>query len=531
MAVALKREAFTPEQVKKCKLLKTKFPYFAENALIIQPKSGSLQPFVLKNGQKELDEIIEKQKKEKGYTRVLLLKYRQGGFSTEICGKDYHETSLNAGINTIIVGNKEETALHIFSITKRYYDNSVKFLRPPLLKRNEKKIVFDFGEDEKGKKLTSSITVGSARDSEIGRSGTFQRAHLTEVAFWENPERAIAALFNTIPDEKNTSIIIETTANGMGTFFHNFWQETLAGNTDFIAVFIPWFVDEGYQRDIPEGFTLTEEEAEYKKLYDLNDKQMAWKRYKETTQGKTIEEGKAKFKQEYPANAVEAFQFSAEESFIPADIVMRARKQPQYRSYGAITAGFDSNRGGDDRNAFVYRQSLNSWGLDYPVLPTVISKVAYLKRKLDDKNIYIDKLFLDSGGSGIEIADILEADGYGDRIEVINFGKKPDDDRQYTNKKAEMHAEMKTWLLNNDKPPSIDDSDELQADITAAGYDYDSNNKLIIEKKAKLKARGLKSPDGNDALILTFARKIIKKHVMGGNQHTKAVNKRKRYRV
>jgi hypothetical protein len=515
MAQAAKK--LTDDQMQACNDIVNKFPVYSKTALMIQPKSGKLQPLTLKKGQEQLDEVIEQQIKEKGYSRVILLKYRQGGFSTYCAGKDYRETTLTPGINkkgvnTIIVGNKEETALHIFSITKRYYDNCVPFLKPPLLKRNEKKMVFDFGKDDDGKVLTSSITVGSARDSEIGRSGTFQRAHLTEVGFWENPERAIAALFNTIPDEAGTSIVIESTANGMGTFFHSFWQESLAGNTDFIAVFIPWFVDEDYEREVPEGFLLSEEEKEYKETYGLNDRQMAWKRYKETTQGKTIDEGRAKFKQEYPANAVEAFQFSAEESFIGADVVMRARKQPQHRSHGAVIAGFDSNRDGNDRNAYICRQGANAFGLEYPILPTFPQKLKYLKDKIDGA-VVLDKLFVDAGGSGIELVDALIADGY-ENVEVVKFGRSADDDRQYSNKKAEMHAECKAWLLNEDVQASIPDNDELQADLTAAGYSYDSDTRLLIEKKAKLKARGLKSPDGNDALILTFARKIIKKHVM-----------------
>jgi hypothetical protein len=54
----------------------------------------------------------------------------------------------------------------------------------------------------------------------------------------------------------------------------------------------------------------------------------------------------------------------------------------------------------------------------------------------------------------------------------------------------------------------IPDDDALHADLQGPGFKYDSNQRLVIEKKEDMKKRGVKSPDMADALALTFAAPI-----------------------
>ena len=54
----------------------------------------------------------------------------------------------------------------------------------------------------------------------------------------------------------------------------------------------------------------------------------------------------------------------------------------------------------------------------------------------------------------------------------------------------------------------IPDLDSLQADACGPGYSYDVNQRLLLESKEKMRARGLRSPDAWDAIALTFAEPV-----------------------
>jgi hypothetical protein len=67
-----------------------------------------------------------------------------------------------------------------------------------------------------------------------------------------------------------------------------------------------------------------------------------------------------------------------------------------------------------------------------------------------------------------------------------------------------MWSDMRDWL-RDPLPVQIPAESALQADLTGPTYGYDSNNRLKLEDKEKMKKRGLHSPDAGDALSLTFA--------------------------
>jgi hypothetical protein len=52
---------------------------------------------------------------------------------------------------------------------------------------------------------------------------------------------------------------------------------------------------------------------------------------------------------------------------------------------------------------------------------------------------------------------------------------------------------------------TVPDTDELQADLCGPSFKYDSNTRLLLEKKEDMRKRGVPSPDIGDAITLTFA--------------------------
>src|SRR5665811_48702 len=94
--------------------LRTDLEYFATHALKIRPKAGPLEPFSFNPAQRKLHEIMERQKRERGRVRVVVLKARQLGVSTYIAARKFHRTINNPGLRTIIIGHEKRASTNLF---------------------------------------------------------------------------------------------------------------------------------------------------------------------------------------------------------------------------------------------------------------------------------------------------------------------------------------------------------------------------------------------------------------------------------
>jgi hypothetical protein len=105
-------------------------------------------------------------------------------------------------------------------------------------------------------------------------------------------------------------------------------------------------------------------------------------------------------------------------------------------------------------------------------------------------------------GMGGAIVDRCKQLGYRNVVE-INFAGKPSDPH-YANMRSYMWSRMRDWL----ELGAIDNSEQLEMDLTGPQYYHDRHDKLLLESKEEMKARGLDSPDSGDALALTFAQPV-----------------------
>jgi hypothetical protein len=92
----------------------------------------------------------------------------------------------------------------------------------------------------------------------------------------------------------------------------------------------------------------------------------------------------------------------------------------------------------------------------------------------------------------------------------VNFGQKSEFKLATpklpgpVNRRAEMYSRCKDWLTDP-SGASIPDDDMLEADLTAPRLKPQLNNDFLLEAKKDMKARGVRSPDLADAIVLTFA--------------------------
>ena len=78
------------------------YPYFASECLVIRPKDPTkgLTPFVLNTAQTYLHKVAERQRAKTGKVRIIVLKGRQEGISTYVCGRLYWRASFSRGATT-----------------------------------------------------------------------------------------------------------------------------------------------------------------------------------------------------------------------------------------------------------------------------------------------------------------------------------------------------------------------------------------------------------------------------------------------
>lgn len=484
--------------------LKDDFPFYSRNCLTIRTKGAETTKLKLNRAQLYIHEALEAQRKKTGKVRAIILKGRQQGASTYIQGRFTWKTTHNKGVRAFILTHEDDATQNLFSMGKRYYENLPIFVKPSISASNAKELHFD--------KLDSGYKVGTAGNKSVGRSQTNQFFHGSEVAFWPNAAEHAKGILQTIPDMAGTEIIYESTANGLGNFFHQQWKLAEAGLSDFIAVFVPWFWQDEYRKDLPEKFSKSEHEHELAAQYELDDNQVYFMRQKIVELSADGTDGEKAFKQEYPMNASEAFQVSGSDGLILATNVVRARKNTVNPS-GPYVVGVDPSRGGD-RFSTVKRMGRKSWGCKSYTgdqVDKLGKAVSICKQILDEVDPISgkrpDMMFIDAGG-GADIVDRLHELTYEDRVKAIHFGATPLNTKKYKNKRCEMWGEFNLWLTDENLDVQIDDSDTLQADLCASPYDRDSHDRICLWKKERIKSNYGFSPDEGDAAVLTFAEPV-----------------------
>jgi hypothetical protein len=383
----------TRQNLELLRRLRDDLPLFAARCLTIKAKSGSIIPLQFNRPQMWLHERLEQMRRRTGKVRALALKGRQWGASTYLGSRFYHKTSLGKGITTYILTHEQGATDNLFDMVERFYKHCP--LRPSIGAANAQELYFD--------KLDSGYAVGTAGTKATGRSRTVQLFHGSEVAFWPNASEHFAGVVQAVPDLPGTEIVLESTGHGVGGAFYERWQMAEAGQGDYEAIFIPWFWHEEYRRDVPSDFAPDDEEQDYMEVHGLSLEQIAWRRAK-------IAELKdpALFKQEYPATAAEAFQFSGHDSYIKPEEVMRARKA-SCEGFGPLVIGADPSRFGDDRFSLAWRRGRKVLKVESRIKLDTVAGANWIKQVIDaDKP---DRVFVDVGGVGAGTVDILHSWG------------------------------------------------------------------------------------------------------------------------
>lgn len=155
----------------------------------------------------------------------------------------------------------------------------------------------------------------------------------------------------------------------------------------------------------------------------------------------------------------------------------------------------DPARFGDDATAIGERKGRNAKLLcrlhGQDTMAIVGKLIHYINTTEED----YDYVVIDEIGIGAGIVDRMREQQF--EVSGVNVAEKSRRD-DCKNLRAELWYLMKEWLKEGHL------TEEFRESLLAPQYSFDSNGKLILERKEDIKKRGLKSPDEGDGLALSF---------------------------
>lgn len=263
--------------------------------------SGRIVRFRPNMEQRIFVNAIEEQEKEGKPIRQIILKARQMGLSTVTEGVIFTRTQVFDNTRALIIAHEIDSSQHLLEMTKLFWETSPwsKIYR---IKWNSRKEMAWLDH-------RSTLRIATAGNKNPGRSKTLQALHISELAFWENAPSAMLALNQAVHNVPNSMIVLESTANGIGNYFHQKWIEAYdEQDSDYNPLFFPW-------QDFPEynmpgqnlpaipSHSLSAEERHLRSI-GLADSRLYWRRWAIRN---LCDNDIVKFHQEYPSNPDEAF--------------------------------------------------------------------------------------------------------------------------------------------------------------------------------------------------------------------------------
>lgn len=247
------------------------FEYWAYRCVVITDKmTGRDIPFKLNRPQRRLVKELERQRLAGRPIRLIMLKARQWGGSTLVQVyfawiQIIHCRSWNSLICSHV---KESSAIILGMYSKilkcypaEFWEEDSKPEFKPFERMNNIRVIP--GRDSK-------VTICSSEKQDAVRGSDCKLAHLSEVAFWKdsklhNPVDVIRSVVSGIPPMPMTFVAMESTANGVGNFFHREWLRAEDGMSDKIPFFVPWYEIDIYTMEVDDVNALWESMDDYER--------------------------------------------------------------------------------------------------------------------------------------------------------------------------------------------------------------------------------------------------------------------------
>ena len=297
------------------------FEYWCAACVCIKHKTlGHDVPFVLNAPQRRVAAMLEADRRAGRPMRMIMLKARQWGGSTLVqMYMAWIQSCVRRNWHSLICAHVKDTAAGI----RGMYTKMLAAYPSELWDGDEPPRFRPFERSINVREIAGRgcrVTIGSAENQEAVRGADYSMAHLSETAFWpatprNSPADFIRAVCGAIALIPDSLIVMESTANGVGSYFHSEWLRCKAGDGDKHAVFVAWHEIEIYRLQPPDPEGLAASMNAYERmLWDagLCLDQIYWYRRKRAEYADA-----AQMMAEFPTTDTEAFLNTGRGVFAP----------------------------------------------------------------------------------------------------------------------------------------------------------------------------------------------------------------------
>lgn len=298
--------------------LKFDFEFFAASCVKIKHKVTGLDvPFLLNYPQRILLKELERQRLAGLPIRIILLKARQWGGSTLTqIYMAWIQLFRKTGWNSVIAAHLKDASANIKGMYTKLLENlptwssDTKAEFRPFQRMTSTSIISS---------VNCKVTIGSAETPNSVRGSDITMAHLSEVAYWKDTKEKkatdlIRSITSSILPIEESVIVLESTANGVGDYFHTEYINAKSGNSDKTALFIPWYDIEIYRLPLKENslefYNSFNDYEKYLWVSGATLEAIKWYRAKRKEYQQDSD-----MQSEYPTDDIEAFTFSGERVF------------------------------------------------------------------------------------------------------------------------------------------------------------------------------------------------------------------------
>ena len=307
--------------------LKHDFEFWAFTCFWVQDKdSKEVIPLKLRRGQRKVLVECEILRLSNQPIRIIICKARQWGGSTFTQAymawiQQEHKANWHSAI-CADVEDQAKNIRHMYTRFSEYYPEEL---------GEVKLLSFEGSSKNKIEKHRKHIIgIGSMQQPDNLRSFDFAMLHISELGLFKetkgkSPEDLAQTLRSTVPNNKPyTFICLESTAKGVGNFFHKEWQIAIERKSRYVPIFISWFEIEIYQKEIVDYDKFIQTMTEYDwVLWELGATLEGINWYRSYKNDENYDDWR--MQSEFPSTWEEAFQ-STGKRYFPPKYVVSARK-------------------------------------------------------------------------------------------------------------------------------------------------------------------------------------------------------------